>query len=257
MPIVPGFVRVDVATFHTSAARVPKVVRERVPDDQTLRGILDARDVDAVNTVASVWELMVEMAEVSWELVLELTEAVPAVIFAPIFEANDEDALPTTLLVFVFTLAGIFTARDDDAAAITLAVFALTDEVMPEVCVLVFAFTAAVPAVIFAARFAARDVEATPTTFVVFALIFATNEVEAPATTVAVLALTAAFPVEIASARADEALLTAVFVFAFTPEVIPAVCEFVFALILVANEVDAVAITVFVFPFIEEIAVAT
>ena len=100
MPIVPGFVRVDVATFHTSAARVPKVVRERVPDDQTLRGILDARDVDAVNTVASVWELMVEMAEVSWELVLELTAAFPVEIAS----ARADEALLTTVFVFAFTL---------------------------------------------------------------------------------------------------------------------------------------------------------
>ena len=53
-PIVPGLVSVEVAIFQTSAARAPKVVRDLEPDDQTLRGMVDARDVLAVRTVASV-----------------------------------------------------------------------------------------------------------------------------------------------------------------------------------------------------------
>ena len=53
-PIEPGVVRVEVATFQTSAARVPKVVSERVAADQTLVGMVEAREVEAVRTVASV-----------------------------------------------------------------------------------------------------------------------------------------------------------------------------------------------------------
>jgi len=63
--------------FQTSEARVPKVVSDRVPLDQTFRGMVDARDVDAVNTVA---------------LVLALTAVVPAVIALAI----DEDAVVTS-----------------------------------------------------------------------------------------------------------------------------------------------------------------
>ena len=65
LPMVPADVRVVVATFHTSAARVPKVVRDRVPFAQTLSGIFEAREVDAVRTVASVWLLMVAIAVVN------------------------------------------------------------------------------------------------------------------------------------------------------------------------------------------------
>lgn len=52
--MLPGVVRVDVATFQTSDARVPNVVSDRVADDQTLIGMVEARDVEAVRTVASV-----------------------------------------------------------------------------------------------------------------------------------------------------------------------------------------------------------
>ena len=48
--MVPAVVRVDVATFHTSDASVPKVVRERVAEDQTARGMVAAREVEAVRT---------------------------------------------------------------------------------------------------------------------------------------------------------------------------------------------------------------
>ena len=64
LPIVPAVVSVDVATFHTSAASVPKFVSERLADDQTLSGIVAARDVDAVRTVAFVLLLIVVTAEV-------------------------------------------------------------------------------------------------------------------------------------------------------------------------------------------------
>ena len=92
--------------------------------------------------------------------VFALTEAVPAVIFAPILEANDEDALPTTLLVFAFTLVGIFAASDDEAIPTTLAVFALTAEFPVEIA-------------------SARALDALLTEVFVFALIFAANELDA------------------------------------------------------------------------------
>lgn len=53
-PIVPAPVRVDEATFQTSAARVPKLERVLVPFDQTAAAIVDESDVEAVRTVASV-----------------------------------------------------------------------------------------------------------------------------------------------------------------------------------------------------------
>ena len=53
-PVVPAVVRVDVATFHTSAASVPNVVRERVELAQTAVGIVEANEDEAVKTVASV-----------------------------------------------------------------------------------------------------------------------------------------------------------------------------------------------------------
>jgi hypothetical protein len=65
IPIVPALVRVEVATFQTSEASVPKVVRERVPADQTAVGMVEASDVEAVRTVESVWVLMVLIAVVN------------------------------------------------------------------------------------------------------------------------------------------------------------------------------------------------
>ena len=52
--MLPGVVRLLVATFHTSDARVPNVVSDLVPDDQTAVGMVEAREVEAVRTVASV-----------------------------------------------------------------------------------------------------------------------------------------------------------------------------------------------------------
>ena len=64
-PMVPLFVSVEVATFQTSAASVPNVVSERVPADQTAAGMVDANEVEAVRTVASVWVLIVLIAVVN------------------------------------------------------------------------------------------------------------------------------------------------------------------------------------------------
>ena len=57
-------VSVRVPFVHTSAASEPKVVRDRVADDQTASGIDAANEVEAVNTVAFVFEFIVEMADV-------------------------------------------------------------------------------------------------------------------------------------------------------------------------------------------------
>ena len=75
-PIVPAFVRVEVAMFHTSEAREPKVVRVRVPFSQTAVGMVEAREVEAVNTVASVCALIVDIAEVNCESVCAFTSVV-------------------------------------------------------------------------------------------------------------------------------------------------------------------------------------
>lgn len=56
-------VSVRVPFAQTSAAREPKVVKLRVPLDHTPVGIVDANDEDAAKTVASVLELIVEIAE--------------------------------------------------------------------------------------------------------------------------------------------------------------------------------------------------
>ena len=54
LPVVPATVSVEVATFQTSAAKLPKFVRVRVPAAQTAVGMVDASEVEAVKTVASV-----------------------------------------------------------------------------------------------------------------------------------------------------------------------------------------------------------
>ena len=53
-PMDPGVVRVEEATFQTSAARVPKLESVRPVVAQTAVGIVEAREVEAVKTVASV-----------------------------------------------------------------------------------------------------------------------------------------------------------------------------------------------------------
>jgi hypothetical protein len=56
-------VNVLVPFVHTSAAKVPKVVREREVADQTAVGIVEASEVEAVRTVALVLLLIVVIAE--------------------------------------------------------------------------------------------------------------------------------------------------------------------------------------------------
>jgi hypothetical protein len=54
---------VRVGAFQTSAARVPKVVRDLDVAAQTLVGIVEASEVEAVRTVALVLLLIVVIAE--------------------------------------------------------------------------------------------------------------------------------------------------------------------------------------------------
>jgi len=53
-PMLPGVVRLEVATFQTADTRVPKVSSERPLTAQTAVGMVEAREVEAVRTVASV-----------------------------------------------------------------------------------------------------------------------------------------------------------------------------------------------------------
>ena len=84
-------------------------------------------------------------------------DAVPAVIA----EAREVEALNTLLFVVVIFVLAVFTLVATEASEAprlveARSVCALTADVTPDVCVLVFAFTLAVPALIFAAN----DVEA-------------------------------------------------------------------------------------------------
>jgi hypothetical protein len=152
IPIDPGVVRVEVAIFHTSEARVPKVVSVRVADVQTLSGMFAAKDVDAVRTVALVLLLIVVTAEVMFAAVA----AVPAVMFA----AREVEALSILVFaVFMFVFAVAKVAPSDVLARL---VFALT-------------------AVVTAAIFDESEVEAARIAAFVFALIpVPTPAIEAP-----------------------------------------------------------------------------
>jgi len=97
-------VRVRVALDHTSTARLPKVVKLRVPDAHTAAGIPDMEEATEEST-----------------------------------EPSEEDAAVTIELVFELTVA----ATDEDAVATTASVLALTAEVMPAVAELVLALTTA------------------------------------------------------------------------------------------------------------------
>jgi hypothetical protein len=65
LPAVPAPMNVDVATFQTSAARVPKSESERPEIDQTAVGIVANKELEAVRTVEFVLLLIVVIAEES------------------------------------------------------------------------------------------------------------------------------------------------------------------------------------------------
>jgi len=91
-------VRVRVVLVQTSAASVPKVVRERVPEAQTFAGIdviedaMEVRDAPIEVEAVLVLALTTAAIEVEAVLVLALTAAVPALIAA----FNDVDAVCTS-----------------------------------------------------------------------------------------------------------------------------------------------------------------
>jgi hypothetical protein len=96
----PPLVRVRVPLVQTSAAKVPKVVRDREALDQTANGIVAPREVEAVSTVALVLVLMVVMAEAM--------VALTAVVTAAIFVESEVEALRT--VAFVLALTALVTA---------------------------------------------------------------------------------------------------------------------------------------------------
>ncbi len=117
----PPLVRVRVPLVQTSAARVPNVVRDREALDQTARGIVAPRDVDAVRTVALVLLLMVVIAEAM--------VALTAVVTAAMFVESEVEARSTVALVLALTalvLLVMLVARDVEAVRMALFVLALT-----------------------------------------------------------------------------------------------------------------------------------
>jgi hypothetical protein len=82
-------VRVRVAFDQMSDTNEPKVVSDRVPLAHTAAGIVEASEVEAVRTVALVFELMVEIAVAISESVFAFTLAVPA----EIADASEVEAL--------------------------------------------------------------------------------------------------------------------------------------------------------------------
>ncbi len=136
-----------VAEDHTSAARVPKVVRDLLVYDQIVAGNearVEAREVEALSTAVLVFVFTTpaidDEAVPTMLFVLAFTAAVPAVIFA----ANDVEAFSTALFVLELT------------AVVLLVILAAREVEAVRTVALVFTFTAAVPAVILAAM----DVEA-------------------------------------------------------------------------------------------------
>ena len=115
-PIVPAPVRVEVAMFQTSAARVPKFDNVLVyAPVQTAVGIVEASDDEAVSTVAFVLLLIVVIADEICELV-----------YAFMFEASDEEADRMEALVFALMLvcAFVMLAASELEAKLVLALIA-------------------------------------------------------------------------------------------------------------------------------------
>ena len=146
--------RVRVPFAHTSDAKVPKVVKLRDADDQTLVGIVAAKEVDAVRTRLSVLALMVLIAEVNWlfvlalmtvakeveavriallvlALTLEVTAAVCVLVLVLIFEASEVEAVRMVLLVLALTEAVslVIAEPSDEDAVVRLAAVASDPEV--------------------------------------------------------------------------------------------------------------------------------
>jgi hypothetical protein len=122
---LPPDVSVRVPLDQISETNVPNVVRERDALVQTPVGIVASNEVDAVRTVAFVFELIVETAEETCELVFAFTTA-----------AIEVEAFRTVALVLALTEvvpAAIVVPRDVDAVSTAEFVFAFTLDVIPEV----------------------------------------------------------------------------------------------------------------------------
>ncbi len=117
--------------------------------------MVEAREVEAVSTVELVFELMVVIAEATWELVLAFTTAA--------IEEEAEVMVPAVEAV----PAEIAVPREVEAVRTVASVCELTAEVIPEVWVLVFALMVE-----------ASDVEAVRTV----AFVFELTEETAPVT---------------------------------------------------------------------------
>ena len=111
-------VRVRVPLSQTSAASVPNVVSDRVGLAQIAPGRVEYSEVDALSTVALVFALMTAARDVDAASMVAFVFAFTAVLPAVIAEASDDDAfvvsnasddeaLPTTVFVFVFTAVAI------------------------------------------------------------------------------------------------------------------------------------------------------
>ena len=135
-PMLPGVVRVDVATFQTADTSVPKVSRERPLTDQTPRGMVEASDVEAVKTVASVCALMVDIAEVNWLFVFafmfaaRLVEAVAIALFVfalitATFELEAFRMFVLAVVIFVLAVASEAPRLDDAARTLPFVVVTL------------------------------------------------------------------------------------------------------------------------------------
>jgi hypothetical protein len=197
-PIDPAVTMLEVATFQTSEAKVPKVVRDRVADAQTLSGMVAPSEVDAVKTVALVLLLIVVTAPDTWELVLVFTASVPdattcasevdaARVVALVLVFTDVIAPETWELVLVFTASvpdAVTCASDVDAARIDAFVLVLIAVCAADTCALVLVFTANVPdAVTCASEVEAARIDAFVFAFtlVVTAAIDVPSELEAAA----------------------------------------------------------------------------
>lgn len=118
-----------------SETRVPNVVSEREVFAQTPVGIVASNDVEAVSTVALVFALIVETADVICEFVFAFTNA-----------ASEVEAARTVAFVLLLTEevpAAIEVPRDVDAVSTAEFVFVLTADVIPDVWVFVFALMTA------------------------------------------------------------------------------------------------------------------
>lgn len=215
----PPDVSVRVPFVQTSAARLPNVVKEREALIHTAVGIVERRDVEAVSTVAFVFELIVETAEV-------------------IAEASDELAFPTTVFVFELTEAvpaETADAIDDEAVEMSAFVFVTSDSTAKDPAVKVASVKLRVAYVQTSPAVKEPPLVSVLVPFVQTSAARVPNVVRDRAE----LFQTA---VGIVEAIDVDAVKTVAFVFALIVEIAVATCEFVFVFTVEAIDEDAVAI---------------